>query len=206
MRFKSTIEVRQNLKLTMRERGKIVARREGHNIFVDLGREWLAELISYASYSPDAPFRDDRVKYMGVGIGGTKQKAKAVADAPPITPPYSGTNLQEDTDFTLTTIERPIRIAGSVSAYPGIAGDTWIGIIATADPDTVPTQVTFTRIFTQLEVNYGSFISVPLSEIGLFTSAADPENYKNTFVAYDTFDTLFKTNALDLEVQWTLKF
>jgi len=190
----------------MRERGKIVARREGHNIFVDLGREWLAELISYASYSPDAPFRDDRVKYMGVGIGGTKQKAKAVADAPPITPPYSGTNLQEDTDFTLTTIERPIRIAGSESAYPGIAGDTWIGIIATADPDTVPTQVTFTRIFTQLEVNYGSFISVPLSEIGLFTSAADPENYKNTFVAYDTFDTLFKTNALDLEVQWTLKF
>ena len=55
MRLKATVEVKNNLKLTVRERGKIVARREGHNIWVDLGREYLAGLISLAAIGPDTP-------------------------------------------------------------------------------------------------------------------------------------------------------
>lgn len=206
MRLVSTIEVKQNVKLTLRERGKIVARREGHNIFVDLGREWLSELIAYASYSPDVTIRDDRVKYMGVGIGGTRQLQASVANSPPISPPYSGTNIQEDTDVTVTTLERPVRLSGSFANYPGVVGDIWIGVLASADPNTVPTQVTFKRIFSQTEISYGPFVSVPMSEVGLFTAAADPGNYQNTLIAYDTFDTLSKTTAFDLEVEWTIKF
>ena len=50
------------------------------------------------------------------------------------------------------------------------------------------------------------FLSVPLSEVGLLTAAADPGNYANTLVAYDTFDTISKTSAFDIEVEWTIRF
>jgi hypothetical protein len=206
MRLKETIEVRQNLKLYLRERGKIVSRREGHNIFLDLGREWLAQLISFQSLGPDVAFRDDRIKYMGFGIGGNRQLQLSQANAAPISPPYVGTNAQTDTDESLTVLERPVRVGGSSTAYPGLAGDMWLGAIGSADPLTIPTQTTFRRLFTQTEISYGPFSSVPLSEVGLFTSAADPENYQNTMIAYDTFDTISKTAAFELEVIWTIRF
>jgi hypothetical protein len=206
MRLAETIQVKSNLALTCRERGKIVDRRVGHNIFLDLGREWLASLITYASYNPDVTIRDDRVKYMGLGIGGTAQVAPGVANAEPLLSAYPGTNSQTDVDSTVTVLERPVRLRGSVSPTPGVAGDEWIGLIGSADPVTIPTQVTFTRIFTQTEVSYGPYVSVPLAEIGLFTAAAAVDNYQNNPVAYDTFDTLSKTTAFELEVVWTLRF
>ncbi len=206
MRIADTIEVRSNLIITARERGKIVARREGHNIWLDLGREYLAQLIAFNSFGPDTPVRNDRIKYMGVGIGGTRQLALAAANSPPISPPYTGTNVQTDTSAIVTTIERPIRVSGSPSAYPGIAGDVWIGQIQ-APPDlSGGTEVVFRRVFTQDEVSYTPYLSVPLSEVMLFTSAANPENHQNTGVAYDTFDTISKTEAVNVEFVWTIRF
>jgi len=200
------IEVKSNLKLMMRERGKIVGRREGHNIWLNLGREYLARLIAYQSFGPDVFEEDQRVRYMGFGIGGTQQLQPATANAVPISPPYVGTNNQTDTDTTLTTIERPVRVSGSSSAYPGLAGDAWIGQIQAPAGHPVATETLFSRVFGQTEISYAPFLSVPLSEVGLFLSGSDPENYQNTMIAYDTFDTLSKTTAFELEVQWTIKF
>lgn len=198
------IEVKQNLKITARERGKIVARREGHNIFLNLGREWIARLIAYSLLSPLTPEEDDRVRYMGFGIGGTRQLAPATANSSPLVDAYPGTNSQTDTVATVTHLERPVRISGSSVAYPGLAGDVWVGQIQPAT-HALPTETTFTRLFTQEEVSYSPFLSVPLSEIMLFTNAADPENYLNTGIAYDTFDTLSKTVAFELQVEWTFR-
>ena len=40
--------MRNNLVLTVRDdRGKLVTRRRGHNIWLNTGRAWLANLISY---------------------------------------------------------------------------------------------------------------------------------------------------------------
>jgi len=206
MRLVEDIPVKQNLTLKMRERGKLMQIREGHNIWLDLGREYLAELIAFASYSPDVPFRNDRIRYMGLGIGGNTQIAPGRANAAPISPPYTGLNTQTDDDRTVAVLERPVRVTGSASNYPGLAGDAWLGQIGSADPLTVKNECTFRRVFTELDCSYGQFISVPLSEIGLFTSAADPNNYQNTAVAYDTFDTLSKTAAFELEVIWTIRF
>lgn len=207
MRFNDTIEVRQNLSIVARERGKIVARREGHNIWLDLGNEYLAEVIALSAINPaDVPERDDRIKYMGLGIGGTSQKQLSDANSAPISPPYTGTNVQTDDDPTVTTLERPVRLSGSDASYPGIAGDAWIGAVQAPVTHPLPNQTTFRRLFTQSEISYGSFLSVPLSEVGLFTSASDPENYQNLMVAYDTFDTISKTSAVELEVIWTIKF
>lgn len=207
MRFLETVEVRQNLIITARERGKIVARREGHNIWVDLGREYLAQLISLSSFGPDTPERDDRIKYIGFGIGGTRQIAPGVANAPPLSTAYAGTNLQTDTDPTVTTLERPVRISGGTTAYPGAGGDTWLGQVQAPAVHTVATEVTFRRLFLSTEISYSSFTTVPLSEAGLFTSAATPTGQPlNTLVAYDTFDSISKTNAVEIETVWTVRF
>lgn len=216
MRFTEDIEVKTNLKITARERGKIVDRREVHNIFLDLGREWLSQLISYQSYAPDVYQRSDRVRYMGFGIGGTRQVATVLADASPIGgpgDPYEagsavgiGGNAQTDTDRTVTHLERPVRISGGSTNYPGSSTDIWVGQIQAPVAHLSGTSATFRRVFTQSEISYGPFVSVPLSEAMLFTSAASPGFYLNTGVAYDTFDTLSKTTAISVEVEWTFNF
>lgn len=206
MRIRDVIEVKQNLHIVMRERGKIVQRRDGHNIFVNLGREWLTELIAYRSFSPDTPFREDRIRYMGFGIGGTRQLALPTANADPLLTVYPGTNVQTDTDPAVSRLERPVRVSGSTTATPGTSGDVWVGLVQTPPLFPSGTSVTFRRLFDSLEVSYGIFTSVPMSEIGLFTEAADPQIFDNTLVAYDTFDTLSKTSAFELEVNWTLSF
>jgi hypothetical protein len=209
MRFLETVPVRNNLKLIARERGKIVARREGHNIWLDLGSEYLAKLISLVSYGPDVPEEDHRIKYMGFGIGGNRQVAPGVANVAPMSVAYPGTNAQTDTDPTITHLERPVRISGTTTgpSDPYSPGDVWLGAVQAPAIHNNPGEVTFYRLFGQTELSYSSFTSVPLSEIMLFTSAATPIGIpNNTGVAYDTFDTLSKTGAFELEVEWSIIF
>jgi hypothetical protein len=209
LQIQDTIEVKQNLFLTMRERGKIVQRREGHNIWVDLGREYLASLIAAVSFGPLVTERDDRIQHMGLGIGGNRQLALPTANSPPLSTAYPGTNSQTDTDPTVTTLERPVRISGTTTGPgdPYSPTDRWLGQIQAPATHVAPTEVTFIRLFTSTEVSYSSFTTVPLSEIGLFTSSAAPQGQPfNTLVAYDTFDTLSKTNAFELQVDWTSRF
>jgi hypothetical protein len=206
MRFCETIEVKQNLRITVRERGKIVARREGHNIWLNLGREYLASLIAYSSFSPLTPERDDRLRYMGLGIGGTRQLQLPTANSAPIVTAYAGTNAQTDTNPSVIRLERPVRISGSSDPYPGQPADVWLGQVQAPAGHPVATTAVLSRLFTQVEVSYSPFLTVPLSEIGLFTGNANPNVYNNTIVAYDTFDTLSKTAAFEFEVVWDIRF
>ena len=205
-RIIDTVEVRNNLVLTMRERGKICGRREGHNIWLNLGREYLASLIAYSSFSPLTVERNDRIEFMGVGIGGNRQLALTTANSPPLSVAYPGSNAQTDTDPTVTVLERPVRISGSSTPYPGLGLDVWLGQVQAPAVHSTATEVTFSRLFSQTDINYAPFLTVPLSEVMLFTAAANINVYNNTGVAYDTFDTISKTNAFDLEVAWTVRF
>lgn len=209
MKLLETVEVRNNLKLVVRERGKLVTRRDGHNIWVDLGREYLAKLISLTAYGPDVPERNDRVKYMGFGIGGTRQVAPGVANVAPMLTAYPGTNTQTDLNPAVTTLERPVRVSGTttIPSGPYNPADVWLGTVQAPAIHSTPTEVTFRRLFGQTEISYSSFTSVPLSEVGLFTSAASPTGQPfNTLIAYDTFDTISKTGAFEIEVEWTVRF
>jgi hypothetical protein len=47
---------------------------------------------------------------------------------------------------------------------------------------------------------------VPLCEVGLYTGHSDINVYNNSMVAYDTFDTISKTVAFELEFDWTIRF
>lgn len=206
MRIQETVEVRQNLALTLRERGKIMGRREGHNIWLDLGREYLAQLISYSSFSPLTPVRNDRIRYMGLGMGGSRQLIPSLANAVPLVTAYPGTNIQTDDDATVTRLERPVRVTGGTTVYPYNVGDAWLGQVTAPADFSVPNQVTYSRLFSSLEISYNPYLVVPLSEVMLFTNAAAANVYNNTGVAYDTFDTLSKTDAFELEIVWTIKF
>lgn len=209
MRIHDKIEVRNNLSITARERGKIVTRRDGHNIWVDLGREYLAGLISLASQVPEVPNRNDRIKYMGFGIGGTRQLIPDLANGEPLVSAYPGGNAQTDTDPTVTTLERPVRISGSTTgpSDPYAVTDVWLGAVQAPVTFPTATQVMFRRFFPQTEISYGPFTSVPVSEIGLFTSDASPTGEPhNTLVAYDTFDSMPKTGSVEFEVEWVIRF
>lgn len=207
MRIVDTVEVKQNVLITTRERGKLVGRREGHNIWVDLGREYLAGLIACTSFGPDVGERDDRIKYIGFGIGGTRQNAPGVSGVAPMSTAYPGTNAQTDEDPSVTTLERPVRISGTTLVPPYDAADVWLGQVQAPAPHGTPTEVTFRRLFSSAEISYATFLTVPLSEVGLYTSAANPVGVPlNTLVAYDTFDTLSKTSSFELEVVWTIRF
>jgi len=209
MRFLETVEAKQNLHIIARERGKIVARRDGHNIWVDLGREYLAQLISFSSFGPDTPERNDRIKYMGFCIGGTRQTAPGVANASPLSVAYPGTNVNTDTDPTITQLERPVRVSGTTTGPldPYDPADVWLAQVQAPAVHTVATEVTFRRLFLVTDISYSTFTTVPLSEAGLFTSAANPIGQPhNTLIAYDTFDSISKTNAVEIEVVWTIRF
>ncbi len=207
MRFSETIEVKSNLILTMRERGKIVGRREGHNIWLNLGREYLAKLIAYSSLTgTPTPEIDARIRYMAVGVGGNRQLTLGVANAPPISTAYPGTNVQTDSDLVVQTLERPVRVTGSQDPYPGQGADVWLAQVQAPAAHPVATQTTFSRVFTETDVSYGSFLSVPMSEIMLFTGDKNVNVYNNTGIAYDTFDTVSKTAAIEFEANWTIRF
>jgi len=205
MGFCDGIQVRSNLVLTFRERGKIVARREGHNIWLNFGRAYLASLVCYSSYSPLTAETDHRIRYIGMGIGGTSQRQLSAANSSPMTPAYAGSNTQTDTDAAVAAVERPVRVTGGTTSFPYDAGDVWLAQVQ-VPTHPLTTQSLFKRVFATSDISYGSYTSVPLSEVALFHNGANPNVYNNPPVAYDTFDTISKTNAISLEVDWTLRF
>lgn len=74
------------VKLETREGGKLRQRREGKNIWTLTGREHIVELISLASISPRATWRNDRVGYIGMGTGSQAEVSEVSQLVTPV--PY----------------------------------------------------------------------------------------------------------------------
>jgi len=243
MRFKENIKVGSNVRLRLLDEpgGKIFDQRESHNIFVDYGREWISEIIAYDTAL--TPFRGDRVRYVAVGIGGTSQ---TMPSATIRTAGYAGfaddwdyvgSNLstggtggtgtadpvQTDQDPIVTGLEYPVQMTDQ-NYYDEVK-----------QPASFPEAgvVRFTAVLGYSDVSYGSFTTVPISEVGLFSGSAT-EGVQNTnyppldaaeqrdptgagppyyppvgtrfMIAYNTFSTLNKTNAFVLQIDWELRF
>lgn len=206
--------VKNNLILTLRERGKIVTRREGHNVWLDVGRTLLCNLIAYNDFSPLTPAEDNRPRYMGFGIGGSRQNLLS-AHQPPLSTHYPGTNLQSDVNQHLTRLERPVRFSSPgvptlpTGTYPSLTYDPADVFLRQVDFPPVAATTTsrrFTCTLAEADFSYGPFGSVGLSEIGLFSNAADINDYAASPVAYDTFDSIPKSALFTLQVDWTIRF
>jgi hypothetical protein len=205
-----------NVHIVMREAKsrKKIEERDSHNIFINYGRDWLAHVI--ALQAAGVPFREDRIRYMAYGIGGT---AQIVASADIRTtygyPDFpdawnggggSGDPQQTDTDPTVLGLEWPVEVT---------SGDYYDEVAAPAVFPGSTGVVRFTTVLGQADISFGSHLTVPISEIGLFTEsltqtdaptveqAIPTEKY---MVAYNTFDSLSKTTAFVLEVDWELRF
>jgi len=226
--FRDLIEVKNNVRIVARERGKKVRSlcREGHNIWTNLGRQYLAEVVSpvagYSAHYNDSPLRV--IRYLGLGIGGDSQMPGVDTTFPLLAAHYPGRNIFNDTDLTVQTLERPVKVSGS--AGTGIADGIWMSGV-TAPPTfggTPVTKVEFDTLFDYPDLQLGgAYPSVPLSEIAMILSSEEPSktseevyDYGNPpsyiastrqkLVAYNTFDPISKTVSVALEVYWELQF
>ena len=79
--------VEGRVRIETREGGKRRQVSEGKNIWTLTGREYLAELIALSASSPRGKFRDDRVAYIGMGIGSQAEVASIESLVDPV--PYA---------------------------------------------------------------------------------------------------------------------
>lgn len=220
------LECIANVQITGRERGKKVpsACREGHNRWVNFGREYLARVVT-----PDISWGhvdDSVIRSMAFGMGGADQTTTVTGD---LATHYPGQATFTDNDFTVVYLERPIKVTGTagVGTSPGV----WLKDI-TVDGSTTPSfsgvpasTVEFVATFSDTDLHLGgAYTSIPLSEVGLYLSTqtasllsnqvydyASPPSYINNttrqkLVAYFPFATITKTPAVALEVRWQLQF
>lgn len=212
MRIEEDIEVRSNLQITMFDRGKKCRHFQlTHNIIVYGGRTFLIENIAAQSFSGAGFTRHQNtvVRYIGFGIGGTRQTDPAAAASPlsdPYPAGYGGTNLQTDIDLNVGRLERPVKATSTL----------WMKEVATPATFLSASEVQWTATFGQLDINIAPFTSIPLSEVAMYKSSADPTlpngaagSYPGATgqtLAYDTFDPFSKNAAFTAVVQWAWRF
>lgn len=164
--------------------GKRVKTLQDHNVFTDVGRNWLAGLISYhtLSQAPGAnepatsKRRYDGVRYIGVGTGSQPE-----------------TNAVSRLDTPV-----PFNMAGHYLAQisaPNEMPGTGISAI-------------FERIFGLNEISMPS--TVYISEAGLFPSGPahsplDPALPYHAPIAYTTFEPIPVSTQLLFGVRWEIK-
>ncbi len=179
-----------------RERGKIVrgSRREGTNVWTLTGREFLARIMSYSSYAPLTPTRNDRIRYIGFGTGFTPEVSSVSKLVSPIAYSSSGGGLFL-ADLALPTY--PLQTSGSFG----------------------PT-VRYSREFSETELSVSG--SVLLSEVGLFTDGS-PTSIPTPFapgtrdltiaqaqfqapVGYKSFEAFRKTQNVIISAFYEVRF
>ena len=205
-----------NVSITLRKHGVVVHQHTGHNVWTEDGHAYLAKVLALQSYSPDVPFEDARVKYLGLGIGGVRQSSGLTDGAPYTTyypagsntPPTSGNEYNAAYPFSplIASLERPIAVSASspVVVYPGGAGQSYLSEVYPYF--TTPQIVEFLGYFDvdSTSILLAPFSEMPLSEIGLFLSSSDVEDAFNIgkLVAYHSFDTLLVTAGMVVEISW----
>jgi hypothetical protein len=191
----SVIEVKGWVRTLCRERGKIVpgSRREGHNIWTNTGREFLAMLMTYMP-GGQTPYRNDRMAYLGVGIG-----------------------LQTE-DSSVTGLVHPVPFVSGLFLAPLDHDATNFPLSPTR------TTVRYIRVFSEDQVTFGESTSVLVSELGLFTDGnpangfqvGPPPTGRLTDIDSATLqapcaykglvEPVEKTNALEFQVEWEIRF
>lgn len=217
--------MKMNVDIRHFRRGCLIEERHVHNTWVYNGRVYLAEIVGAFDWPPTTlADRKDRLKYVGLGIGGVGQHPM-VASAPfpgrysPGSDPLSTTGDQYRHDWpetnpgVLSTLEMPVRVTGGETDYPGAGSDVWLLQPPAADDQVWFTHQTLQELTVHAEVDcsageyiYGSFTQMPISEAGLFTDTADVNTPYNPVVAYLTFDTIILDADSFVEFIWHVRF
>lgn len=205
-----------NVSIRVYRDGELIEEHWGHNVWTQDGLAALAELIAFASYGPDVPFSNDRVKYMGFGIGGVHQSLTSVADTSPVVDYYpSGSNTPPSNGHAynplfainplVRSLERPVifTLNSGPAVYPGV-GDNYLAKVIPSFTGTGVVEFLVPVTVGSSQLLFSTFTELPLSEIGLFFNSATQTNAFNTgkLAAYHAFDTLLLTAGLYVEFTW----
>lgn len=209
--------------------GRLVQEIEEHNTWVHRGRVMLAEIVGYLPPVPTlTPERDERIKYLGIGIGGTKRAPQA--DAAPLStsyppgkakkaypPDYAPSGFTDGRMYDnksplmprVETLEAPVRVSGGSTPYPGSPADVWrIG-----PPNLYCTHISTQELTVHATVDgtlgqvvYPPFTSVPVTEAGLYTQAVGVTNAYAPLVAYVTFSPVYLSPGSVVDFTWRIRF
>jgi hypothetical protein len=165
------------------ERGKLRRDlcRNGENIWLIEGRKYDALVKSYKSYGPDTPFRNDRIKYVGLGSGSQPEVPKISKLASPIA--FNASN------HFLATLEVPTFSTNqTVVTYTRFYDINEISVAA-------PTEISEIGLFTDgAAPDY-----IPgTRNISLATAAAQAP------LCYKAFEKINKTTDITLLVEYSL--
>lgn len=161
--------------------------RDDHNIFTNTGREYLALLSSIQTPgSPGTAYRTDSIAYIGVGTGSQVEDAGVSALVEPIE--YLSSEFLAALDAPPTFPLSPSRttaryhrtfLENEITLSPGTVNITELGLYTNGDQDTW----------------------VPGDRDTTFASAADQSP-----IAYKTIEPIPKTDTLQFEVYWEIRY
>ncbi|TXH10942.1 MAG: hypothetical protein E6R04_04010 [Spirochaetes bacterium] len=188
---KSVVEIKGWVHAFCRERGKVVpgSVREGFNIWTNTGREFLALLMSIET-GPTTAFRNDRMAYIGVGTGATTEDVGVLRLVTPI-------------EYQTGQFLAPLNVPPTFPLTPS------------------RTTVRYSRTFAENEITLSPGTQVNITEMGLFTNgsptavpAFNPGTRQTGIAtagsqspnAYKTLEPIGKTDSLEFEVNWEIRF
>lgn len=178
------------------KKGDMTKEVKGNNIWTLTGREYLSELIGVKAFGVTEAtrdvFRNDRVAYIGIGIGSQPE----VSNIPSLVTPVSYDLGTQATGNFLAELDSP-------ATLPAVSGNTPV------------TAIQFTKTFGANDFGGNTIV---ITEAGLFTDG-DPDNnfavgITTTWVdtasyspvAYKTFEPITKTPDFTMKIVWEVRF
>lgn len=188
-----------------------------HNAWSYYGRDYLARVVALQTLGTvDVPQVDKRIRYLGLGMGGTGGPLGLPADVAQEYPAGGDPNATSGREYNcrdmvnppVATLERPVRRAGSRLPYGSAPqSDVWLfDDIETRFLDTQSVTFSFVVDCEAGDVVYGGRGPTPISEAGLFHAGASVNNPFNMLVAYVNFGTLYLLEDSVLTLSWTVRF
>lgn len=155
--------------------------RRGHNVFTDVGLEWLARATVWSSLSPDTAVDERRLRWLGLGSGAQYAHRGVSALVTPLT--------------ITTGPDEYIRVLGTRSE-PTNNAQRFVTVFtgASADFDHHGASVVVSEAALYADVHDG---------VG---TILDPSQASSVPVAYIVFDPVTKLQAQDLTITWELRF
>ena len=169
------------------QRGKLKYMSEGYNIWTLTGREYLSELVALQQFTtPRTTFRDDRIAYIGMGLGAQPEVAEVESLVESIS--YDGTNFLAPLVFPAT--------------FPSSSSST------------TKTAVQFIRTFQANELNNAKPITEaglftdgdPDQDFALGAPTSLAAAKHRAPVAYKTFEPISKTSDFTMKIIWEVRF
>lgn len=167
--------------------------RVAHNVFTDVGRDWLAHLVVWSTIgSPDVPVTNRRLRWIGVGTGTQLEQASVSALNEPV-------EADEDGNYLLPLQTHDFPALKTVRVFKEF---TTTEISTSTNPVVAVTEA---GLFVDVHP-VSSIGGVDDSAVGLEDTTLNRQVASNALVAYKTFDVINKTQDFNLEIQWELRF